>query len=209
VNGVALGRWFGVPVRLDGTALLLLGLLLLGSARGGPASFAGGVAYAVVVFGSVLVHELGHAVAGRTRGLGVVEIVLHGFGGLTRFARAPTPAEGVGVTLAGPAAGLALGLVLVPVRVFVGAVGVLDAAIAFNVGWSLFNLVPMFPLDGGQVLFHVLARRGPAAGAWRTTGRVGLALAVVVAIVGGLRGDTFLVLVAVFSAVQCWRVARA
>lgn len=209
MSGVPLGRWLGVPVRLDGTALLILGLLLLGSARSGPAAFADGALYAGIVFGSVLVHELGHALAGRSRGLGVVEIVLHGFGGLTRFARPPSPAEGVGVTLAGPAAGLALGLALVPVRLAVGGVGVLDAAIAFNVGWSLFNLLPMFPLDGGQVLFHVMARRGPTARAWRTTGRVGGALAIVVAAVGVLRGDAFLVLVAVFSAIQCWRVARA
>ncbi len=208
MNGFGLGRWVGVPVRLDGSALLVLGLLLLGSARGGPAAFAGGALDAAVVFGSVLVHELGHALAGRSRGLGVVEIVLHGFGGLTRFSRSPTPAEGVGVTLAGPGAGLALGLALVPVRVVFGPIAALDAAIAFNIGWSLFNLLPMFPLDGGQVLFHLLARRGPATRAWRVTGRVGGGLAVAVALVGLLRGDTFLVLVAVLSAVQCWRVAR-
>ncbi len=217
MNGVALGRVFGIPLRLETSAFLVLAMLGLGSARGGPMAMFAGLLYAVAVFASILVHELGHALAARRAGLGVVEIVLHGFGGLTRFTRPPNPRTGVGITLAGPGAGLALGAVafglfLVGVVSPVGVPRMFEELLVqlatINLFWSLFNLVPMYPLDGGQVLYYLLARRMPAGVAMRNVAIVGLVAAVLVAVAGLVTQRLFLVVVAALSGYQCFSALR-
>ncbi len=208
MTDLALGRIFGIPLRLEGTALLFLGLIALGSARGGALAMAEGVAYAVVVFGSVLVHELGHALVARRTGVGALEIVLHGFGGLTRFGRAPGPREGVFITLAGPLAGIALGIAAVPLWLTVDPWGLGGKLVTFNIGWSLFNLVPMYPLDGGHVLYHLLGHVRGQRAALRTTAWVGLGAAVLVAAAGLAVDMIFVVIVAGLSLWQCVRILQ-
>ncbi len=208
MTDLSVGRVFGIPLRLEGTALLLLGLIALGSARGGALAMAEGVAYAAVVFGSVLVHELGHALVARRTGVGALEIVLHGFGGLTRFGRTPGPREGVFITLAGPLAGIALGVLAWPVSWFADPWGLVGRLVTFNIGWSLFNLVPMYPLDGGHVLYHLLARGGRQRAAIRTTAWVGIGAAVLVGLGGYLLGMLFVMIVAGLSVWQCANILR-
>jgi Zn-dependent protease len=214
-NGFSVGRVLGFPLRLEFTALLVLGMLGLGSARGGPLALAGGLVYAAAVFGSVLVHELGHALAARRAGVGVAEIVLHGFGGFARFTRPPNPQQGVGITLAGPGAGLVLGAMAFATTLALGVVGAPDALVGFaaqvatiNVFWSLFNLVPMYPLDGGLVLYHLLARRMPSRHALSIAAKVGIGFAGLVVAGALFTGQTFLALVAGLSAFQCFGALR-
>ncbi len=132
-----------------------------------------------VVFVSILVHELGHALAARFFG-GQASIVLYQFGGLAMHYPQPRYTwQRVAISLAGPAAGFLLAIVTM---ILVGATGhriefVLDwnpfrwkkieglnAALAVhflmfvNVYWGLFNLLPIYPLDGGQVARNLLVR---------------------------------------------------
>jgi Zn-dependent protease len=112
-----------------------------------------------VVFVSILVHELGHAAVGYSFGLSP-RIYLYAMGGLTSWStgRSLTAPRSILVSLAGPCAGLLVGALVwtfVSFRPFeltsIGEVAVRDL-LWVNVGWSLFNLLPVLPLDGGSVM---------------------------------------------------------
>ena len=118
------------------------------------------VEWIAVVFVSVLVHEFGHALAARAFGL-EPEIRLYQMGGLTSWrSETPlTPSQQILISLAGPFAGFLLGAgVLVLGLLFLRAVRTpLTATIYFdllwvNIGWGIVNLLPILPMDGGQVL---------------------------------------------------------
>ncbi len=115
----------------------------------------------VVIFGSIIVHELGHAVTARTFGYRVGAIELHGMGGHVTHAataRVPhTPPRLLAISVAGPAAGLLLGFAVLSVDGLLAPSGALareivGALLWVNIGWSLFNLLPVLPLDGGNAL---------------------------------------------------------
>jgi stage IV sporulation protein FB len=149
---------FGFPVTLQNGMFVLAGVyLLLGVQDRTPVpEVVGGV---LAIFGSILWHELGHAFAARNFGLGPIAITLHGFGGTTRHLRADKPWKELIVTLSGPGNGLLLGVVAVIAAMYVhdGVGGAIIERLVFvNVFWSLFNLLPMFPLDGGNALLSFL-----------------------------------------------------
>jgi Zn-dependent protease len=117
------------------------------------------LAWVGVVFVSILIHELGHAVVGYAFGLSP-RIYLYAMGGLTSWStgRSLTEQRSILVSLAGPFAGLLVGSLiwtLVSYHPFeltpLGEVAVRDLLWA-NVGWSLLNLLPVLPLDGGGVM---------------------------------------------------------
>lgn len=118
------------------------------------------VQWTAVVFASVLIHELGHAAAMRSFGL-TPAIDLIAMGGLTSAAQ-PTPLawwKSLLISLAGPFTGLAFGLAvslasqLMPgVREQPRLHQLVDQLLWVNVGWGVLNLLPIYPLDGGQAL---------------------------------------------------------
>jgi Zn-dependent protease len=144
-------RLLGIEVRVEPWFFLIIALL--GLAYEEPIFIASWVAIAFV---SVLLHEMGHAVAFRSFGL-QPRILLHGFGGLTSGEGHLTPWRSIAVSLAGPLAPLVLiGLPalwadangLVPD----GDARVLFSQVVFiNIAWSVLNLIPVLPLDGGNV----------------------------------------------------------
>ena len=116
------------------------------------------LSWVVVVFVSVLLHELGHAVVAERYGL-FPSIQLHSMGGLTIFSRTRrlTHLQEIVLSLAGPFFGFVLGglvfaltLTLNNIPLFLGYV--LSQLLWVNIGWGVINLVPMLPLDGGQVM---------------------------------------------------------
>lgn len=133
--------------------------------------FVGAVIAAFVFFGSILLHELGHALAARREGIGVGGIDLFFFGGFMRSLRdSETPGEEFRVAAAGPAVTLLLfaGFTAAGLAMLGGAEPLLDAAtfapasgtllevvVAFsalaNAALFLLNIVPAFPLDGGRI----------------------------------------------------------
>jgi Zn-dependent protease len=167
-------RLGSIPVRVDGSFLLVI--LFLGLSGRDPAEpIAGIVQWIVIAFVGVLLHELGHALVGRSFGL-VPRIDLAGFGGLTSWGpgKAPLlgPAKRIAISLAGPFTGIVIGggaLALTraragfpPLAFFDGHVPLrslspLVYAIVFvNAGWGVLNLLPVLPMDGGNVLFQSL-----------------------------------------------------
>ena len=145
------------------------------------------LAWIFVVFVSVLAHELGHALVGRLYG-GRPEIRLEAFGGVTypQLRERPGPGRQFILSLAGPVAGLVLGaLCWMVVRALPPAAGTptaftMSQFILVSVVWAGFNLVPMLPLDGGQMMLAVLEwlRKKPSV---RLASWISAAVAVVLA----------------------------
>lgn len=124
-----------------------------------------------IVFVSVLVHELGHALVGKAFGL-VPQIDLHGMGGTTSWVKGREklgPGRSIAISLAGPFAGFVFGtIVLVYAKAGPGpkspyAAFALEQLLWVNFGWGIVNLLPMMPLDGGNVARSALD--------WVTKGR--------------------------------------
>ncbi len=134
--------------------------------------------WVAVVFVSILVHEFGHALAGKKFGARPV-VRLHSLGGMTFLPGATfTRAENLFVCAAGPLAGLALGAAVFALARFVPEdYGWIRVAIHFalyvNFFWTFLNLLPIQPLDGGQILRLTLG-----SNRLRLAGWIGAVLAV-------------------------------
>jgi len=158
---------FGIEIRVHMSVWILLALVPFFSLLGGECSSAGvaavrvlvSAAFLLVLAGSVLLHELGHAGAAAAVGGNVRGILLHPLGGLAVIESCPHPTANLLVTLAGPVVNLALCGVLS----FPGAPAFLREAASVNLALGLFNLLPVSSLDGGRALQTVLALKGVEA----------------------------------------------
>jgi len=130
-----------------------------------------------IVFVSIIFHEIGHAWFQRKYG-GQPEIVLHGFGGyaLDRAGQ-PTRNQSLWIVGMGPAFSILLGIVaciwirslnadasinpFAPSRPYTQVEALASFAIFVNLGWAALNLLPIFPLDGGQLLSYAMYQRQP------------------------------------------------
>lgn len=156
-----LGRVFGFPVEINLSFVLLLAAVLLG--YGGFGGGVGGLIVVGLVFGSVLLHELGHALVARRYGVHVSGIELSFFGGAAKMVEMPRSANHeIAIAAAGPAvslmlAGVGLGL---GGLFHVSAIGWLLGTIGWiNLVLAGFNLIPALPMDGGRILRAALTRR--------------------------------------------------
>jgi Zn-dependent protease len=204
---------FGIRIGVDRSWFLILFLvifLLSGQFRSALHS-SDGVAYLTTVvtvlllFGSLIVHELGHALAARRQKIEVKRIDLFLFGGLTQMSReANTPGEEFKIAAAGPAAtfafvllclGLDLAIVgphrLVHAAALDGEVAITPVLLSLswllyiNILLLVFNLVPAFPLDGGRIARAIVWRlTGDRSRATRTSARLGQGFAALLAGIG-------------------------
>ncbi len=200
MSGFRLFRVRGVPVTLHPTALLLAGLFGYSAAyqwQGAGAAVIVEVALIsiLVVFVSILLHELGHVAAARAFGIHAADVTLWGLGGMARLQSEPaTPGAAVGIAAAGPAVSVALGVTLTLASGAAQATGapatgrtafLLGEFGAWNLFIGLFNLLPGPPLDGGGILAGIVwaVRRDKDAGrrVAAYTGLVAAAAAVVLA----------------------------
>lgn len=218
---------FGVPVRVSGWFWLGAAFfgwpLASGAAAGGPAGLL--VAHllmtALCILVSILLHELGHALAARACGMEWA-IVLLMFGGLA-FGRSRPGVKWwqhvlialagpfaqfllLGATLAGWLAASRGGFDLADMSPLLGTA--FDALFFVNLVWPLLNLLPIFPLDGGQALRAVLSRflRGDGV-LW--TARIGLAFCVLVGVLALQTRQTYGLIVLGFLGVQNWQLMQA
>ena len=201
-------RFFGIPVRIEPFFLLVIVLLGFGLYSGWLLG-----AWIVIASVSVLVHELGHAVAFRAFGASPA-IVLHGMGGLTSAQADLTPGKSIVVSLAGPLATLipfGIPAIIVATSGSVDSVegrALLEQVLFVNVVWALLNLVPLLPLDGGNVLASALDWAMPGRGR-RIANVVSVVLAAGIALWGMAEGFVFLaVLGALFGAMNVMELMR-
>ncbi len=145
-----------------------------------------------VVLISITVHEIGHALAARRFGVEPI-IRLHGFGGVTILHRAYfTRWQSIFVSAAGPLSGFALGLWVYLVSRFVHTESDLLEQLIFdalyvNFFWTLVNLLPIQPLDGGQIFRELMG-----SSRIHITNIVGVVCAVAVAVWAFRRDDFYL-----------------
>jgi Zn-dependent protease len=221
-RSVSLGRAFGIPLYVHPTFLLLPLWGAIVSWPEGPATVVFTLVALLAIFGCVVLHELGHALMARRFGIGTRDITLYPIGGVARLESAGgKPHEEIAIALAGPAVNLAiavllaplaaaallLGLVQAPAEVVGGAGGAviflatLVAMVCFGNALLLaFNLLPVFPMDGGRVLRALLSLGlGPLRGT-EIAAHLGLAMAGGLVLLGLWWPSPMLIVVAVFVA---------
>lgn len=126
-----------------------------------------GISSAVLLFITVLIHEMAHALVARRRGLPVPRITLFIFGGMSHMSRQPaTAGEEFQIAAAGPATSLVIAALTAGLGfAFRGSSEKAEAILFYlafvNVALGIFNILPGFPLDGGRVLRSI---------AWKRTG---------------------------------------
>jgi len=172
-HGIPIGRLFGISIDLDYSWFLIVGLLTwMLAVSYYPPEFPGwpaaeywlvGFITSVLLFVSVLIHELSHSVVAKGYGIGVPRITLFLFGGVAQIAsEPPNPAAEFWIAIAGPVASLALAALCWELEPLFPASGAAFALIEYlaliNLVLALFNLIPGFPLDGGRVFRAILWR---------------------------------------------------
>ena len=173
-SGWRVGSIFGIPLLVDPSWFLIL---ILYSTVNGSDFYAqyswgvllaaiAGLSMALLLFGSVLVHELGHSLTARAQGIQVNSITLFMFGGVASIDReSKTPGQAFLVAAAGPAVSFILFILLGILAVALpqgNPVAVLAQSLSrINLVLALFNLIPGLPLDGGQILKSLV---------WKVTG---------------------------------------
>ncbi len=208
------GRLFGVDIRIHLTFVFLLVFVwFTQSVSMGAGGAMRGLALIAIVFGSVVLHELGHAVVARRNGLAVQAIILLPIGGVTLMEETsqqrPDLARDVRIAIAGPVVNLLIAAVaaVIILTLFPQAKlwghpffhpGNLPRSLFWgNVFLGLFNLLPAYPMDGGRVLRAMLAERMDYVAATRRAVSVGQGLAMMMMLIG-LVWNVWLVLIGFF-----------
>ncbi len=177
-NSIYLGRVFGIPIRAHLLLILALPIFMTWFVTSNPLM---GLVGALGLFASVALHELGHSVVAQKKGSHIQEIVLYPFGGAAKISNIPSkPMDEIQVALAGPAVSLLLGLagIFIGFRIYTsqpeGSPLPLTLQLgAINIVLFVFNLFPVFPMDGGRVLRAFLARKKSRVDATRIAATVG------------------------------------
>ncbi|BAY09619.1 site-2 protease family protein [Calothrix sp. NIES-2098] len=166
-----IGSLFGIPLFLDPLWFVILGLATLNfgvayQEWGGTLAWSAGMVMALLLFGSVLLHELGHSLVARSQGIRVNSITLFLFGGIAAIEEeSKTPGKAFQVAIAGPLVSIALFFILRLVAAVLPETSPISVMVndlaRINLVVALFNLIPGLPLDGGQVLKSAL---------WKVTG---------------------------------------
>jgi Zn-dependent protease len=165
-HGIPIGRIFGIAIDLDYSWFLIFGLITwILAASYYPAEFrdwsdaeywAMGVITAILLFVSVLVHELAHSLVAKRYGIPVPRITLFLFGGVSQIAvEPPNPSTEFWIAVVGPLMSFAVAAVCWEIEPLLTSSQPLFALAEYlallNLILALFNLIPGFPLDGGRV----------------------------------------------------------
>lgn len=180
-----IGKIFKIPIRVHYSMLLLL-LTYNWIPGSGVMSLLFWAGLMVLVFGSILLHEIGHALAARRYGIKTHDIVLTPIGGIARLAGMPKdPKQEITIAIAGPAVSFALYAILLVAHLVLPGIGPLiffDALFEqlsfINLMLGMFNLIPALPMDGGRVLRGLLALKYDHLTATRKAATVARILAV-------------------------------
>lgn len=163
-TGWRVGTLFNIPLFIDNSWFFIVFLLTFLSGinpdrvdlAGPVGAWAVGFLYALMLFGSVLLHELGHSLAAQSQGITVNSIKLFLFGGIASIEKeSKTPGGAFQVAIAGPAVSIALFIIFTLIGRYISlpqvAGEVISEVAQINLVLALFNLIPGLPLDGGQI----------------------------------------------------------
>ena len=194
-NSYYLGKLAGIDVKLHWSFLLLPAWVLFSTlgAGGSVAAAAPALALLIGVFGCVVLHEIGHALAARKFGIATHDIVLYPIGGVASLLRIPkNPLQELIIAVAGPAVNVVIAALLfgwLAITSLNGSAGSFVHSLAWvNVGLVIFNMIPAFPMDGGRVLRSTLAMFSSHYQATKIATSVGQVAAVGFGLLGSLAG---------------------
>ena len=196
-NAFKLGSFTGIGIYVHWTMSLLLGgvfvfYLYQGASVGGALA---GLVVVGVLFGCVILHELGHALTAKHFGIPTLDITMYPIGGVARLESMPKePRQELLIAIAGPAVNLAIAAVLFVVVIATGQSlalsfyvesepNVLGMLMWMNLILVGFNMLPAFPMDGGRVLRAGLATKLSYKNATRIAAYVGQGMAILFGIV--------------------------
>jgi Zn-dependent protease/CBS domain-containing protein len=208
------GRLFGVDVRIHLTFLFLLAFVWFTESASMGASGAGrGLVLVCIIFGCVVLHELGHALVARRNGLVVRAILLLPIGGMTLMEEPgpeqANPARDIRIAITGPLINLIIAGVAAVVilgvaphvklwqQPFVDAGNLPRSLVWSNIFLGAFNLLPAYPMDGGRILRALLAERMDYVLATRRAVLIGQGMAMVM-MIAGLAWNVWLALIGFF-----------
>src|SRR5581483_486830 len=208
---ISLGRVAGTELRVHITfVLLIIWFAVSAGLSSGAAAAVDAVAFALTIFGCVLLHEYGHILTAKRYGINTRDITLLPIGGVASMERMPEkPSQELAVALAGPAVNIAIAIFLFgvfgltvdlehpPAGIGDENVDFVDRVALVNLGLAIFNLIPAFPMDGGRVLRALLCFRLDRARATAIAARIGRAMAFLLGFLG-LFGNPILVFIALF-----------
>jgi Zn-dependent protease/CBS domain-containing protein len=223
-----IGSLFGIPLYIDSSWFLILAFVTFINAGDVNASglsgstpilgWIAGLILALLLFGSVLLHELGHSLVARSQGISVNSITLFLFGGIASIDReSKTPGEAFLVAIAGPIVSLGLFIVFFVLSQLASPSSLLEFIAAdlarINLVLSLFNLIPGLPLDGGQVLKAIVWKlKGDrfsgvrwAAASGKLIGILGISAGLMLVLLTGSFSAAWIALIGWFV----WRNAKA
>lgn len=211
---IPVGRIFGVEIRIHLTFLFLLGFVwLTEAATQGPRGAGRSLVLVAIIFGSVVVHELAHALVALRAGVGVRSIVLLPIGGITimddESRRKPDSRRDIQIAVAGPLVNIVLGvffatglIIFLPSVDLFGRPLVHSSHLLRSLAWTnlmlgAFNLLPAYPLDGGRVLRAWFSSRMDYVQATRRAVTVGQLFAMALMLAGAVY-DMWLLVIGLF-----------
>lgn len=169
--GWRIGSLFGIPFFIDSSWLVIVVLFTVANRQsysewGQTLSWVAGLAIALLLFASVLLHELGHSLVAQSQGIRVNSITLFLFGGVAAIDKeSKTPGQAFQVAIAGPLVSFSLFFILNLLAQVLPSSSLIYSVVRelarINLVLGIFNLIPGLPLDGGQVL---------KATVWKITG---------------------------------------
>lgn len=169
--GWRIGSLFGIPFFVDSSWFVIVLLFTVANRQsyaewGQTLSWVAGLAIALLLFASVLLHELGHSLVAQSQGIRVNSITLFLFGGVAAIDQeSKTPGQAFQVAIAGPLVSFSLFFILNLVAQLLPNSSLIYSVVGelarINLVLGIFNLIPGLPLDGGQVL---------KATVWKITG---------------------------------------
>ena len=206
-----IARVAGIGIYIHATFFLLLAWIAFAEYRhaGTIGAVVEALAFILALFGTVVLHELGHALTARRYGIATRDITLLPIGGVARLERLPDkPIEELWVALMGPAVNVVIAAVLFVYLYFTGGLAELrDLSVTsgsfltrlmlVNISLVLFNLLPAFPMDGGRVLRALLAMRMDYVRATQVAASIGQGMAFLFGLFG-LFNNPFLLFIAFF-----------
>lgn len=208
------GSPFGIPLYLHFFLLAYAGLFaIFAIIQRNPLQ----LLWPFLLFLSVYLHELGHGFASWAQGSRPVAITLHPFGGVAETPRVRTRGGQILVLLAGPAVSLGLAVLSLVLVLLVSGPPLLRSLttifLLINGTLFAFNILPIYPLDGGQVLREALAAKLGEARSLRITLPISAGLLILLAVVGMATGSIgsfgfFIALLLLFENYRLWVAYR-